>query len=246
MTEDANRRNQVPWFRIGAEVIAIIASILIAFSLDAWWDGRELAEREHRYLLSLERDFRENQTDLERTIQVQNTVLESVQKLVLFGATATPTPDADSVKSLITLMFRDTNVRFPPNIRTYQELLNTSSLQVLRSDSLRTLLSDFDVAVQTVGGLEESAAEGWSRDVTEHLLTRLDLAAHLPQYMFGVDSVVEILPSTVDVRSFPADPLFRNIMVSRLALTAVKLSMYRDLEGTVDEVLRLLALELGQ
>lgn len=245
MTENARKWQQVPWFRIGAEAVAIIASILIAFSLDAWWDSRELAEREGRYLESLEKDFLENRENLEQTIQVQNAVMESLQKLVLFGATATPTPDADSVESLVTLVFRDTNVGYSPNLGTYQELLNTSSLQVVRSDSLRTFLADFGVRVETVGRMEAGAADGWTGNVNVHLMSRVDLAGNLPQYLLGADSSVEILPSAVDYRSLPSDRVFRNVMVGRLAVTAVRLSMYRGLEGSVDEVLRILGSELG-
>ena len=246
MSENAKKWRQVPWFRIGTEGVAIIASILIAFSLDAWWDGRELAEREDRYLESLERDFLENRENLEQTIQVQSAVMESIQKLVLFGATATPAPDADSVMSLVTLVFRDTNVGFSPNLGTYQELLNTSSLQVLRNDSLRTLLADFGVSGETLRRMDAGANDGWAMDVTEHLMTRLDLVANLPQYLLGADSLVEMLPSTVEYRSLPSDRVFRNVMVGRLAVTAVRLSMYRGLAESIDEVLRVLASELGQ
>lgn len=227
-------------------MLIVVIGILIAFSLDSWWDGRELAQREHRYLLSLEEDFRKCRVDIDRTVQVQNAVPEGIQKLVLFGATRAPAPNGDSVRSLVSLVLRDTNVSFPPSLRTFRELLNTASLQVLRSDSLRTLLADFDVQVDTVGGLEESAAEGWRRDVTEHLLTRLDLAAHLPRNMLGTDLAVEILPSTVDYRALPADRVFRNVMVGQLAITAVKLSMYRRTQASQDEILRILAQELGR
>jgi hypothetical protein len=244
MTDNAKKWQQVPWLRIGAEAIAIIASILIAFSLDAWWDSRELAEREDRYLETLERDFLENQENLEQTIQIQSAVMESIQKLVLFGATATPAPDADSVTNLVRLVFRDTNVGFSPNLGTYQELLNTSSLQVMRSDSLRASLADFAVRVETIRRVEDGADDGWSRSGTEYLLTRVDQAALLPQYLLGADSIVEILPSAVDYRSLPSDLVFRNVMVGRLAVTAVRLSMYRDLQERVEEVLRILRLEL--
>ena len=32
---------QIPWPRIAAESAAIIASILLAFWIDAWWEGRQ-------------------------------------------------------------------------------------------------------------------------------------------------------------------------------------------------------------
>lgn len=246
MSGEAKKWRQVPWFRIGAEAVAIIASILIAFSLDAWWDDRQAAEREQWYLLSLNRDFLENRTGLEHVIQVQDTLLQSVRELVLFGATTTPVPGADSVMNLIGRVFGNTTIGFTPNVGTYRELLNTSSLQVIKNDSLRTLLSDFGVQIETIDGIEVGARDGWNRERNEHLLTRLDAAALLPEHMFAPGTTVARRPSQVDYRSLPKDPVFTNVMVGRLAVTEVKISMYRDLQGKVNEILRLLELELSQ
>jgi hypothetical protein len=245
MTETAKKWKQVPWLRIGAEAVAIVASILIAFSLDAWWDRHQSAEQEGRYLESLEKDFLENRENLEQTIQVQSAVLESLQQLVLMGSSTALPPDADSVVGLVTQVFRDINVGFSPNLGTYGELLNTSSLQILRNDSLRVFLSDFGVRMETVGRMEAGAADGWSRETSEHLMTRLDLAAALPQHLLGTDSVIEAPRSMVDYRRLPADRVFRNVMVGRLAVTAMRLSMYRALAESVEEVLRILGSELG-
>lgn len=245
MSGKAKNWRQVPWLRIGAEAVAIIASILVAFSLDAWWDGRELAEREERYLLSLNRDFLENRTDLERIIEVQDILLQSLRELVLLGATTTPIPSADSVGSLVARVLQNTTIEFTPTIGTYRELLNTSSLQIIRNDSLRTLLSDFGVQVETIARIEAGASDGWRGD-REHLLTRLDLAAQVPQRMFEPGTTVDIRPSHVDYRSLPEDPVFTNVMVGRLAVTEVKLSMYRGLRGKVNDILRILELELSQ
>jgi hypothetical protein len=32
---------QIPWTRIAVESIAIVASILVAFAIDAWWEERQ-------------------------------------------------------------------------------------------------------------------------------------------------------------------------------------------------------------
>jgi hypothetical protein len=232
------------WRYAVGELFIVVIGILIAFSLDSWWEGRELAELEHRYLVSLEQDFEENQAGLHRTIRIQTDVQESIRQLILSGATSAPTPGADSIMALVSRVFRDTNVLFQPSKRTYQELLNTSNLQVLRNDSLLTLLADFDIRLGSVGRVESGGVDGWRMDVTEHLVTRLDLGALVPESMLGTGSAFEVLPSTVDYRSLPRDRVFRNIMVGRQAVTAVKLSMYRGLEGSVDEILRILDLEL--
>ncbi|MGD2123909.1 MAG: DUF6090 family protein [Gemmatimonadota bacterium] len=245
MTEEARKFRQVPWIRIGAEAVAVIASILIAFSLDAWWDGLQASPREQQYLVGLEQDFQANQSDLRRTIQIQDTVLQSIQELVRFGATTLPSPDADTVKRLIMRVFTDINVRFTPTIGTYQELRNTSNLHVLTNDSLRILLSDLDGAVRRVSRVEEGADDSWSRSVTEHLVTRLDLVGLLPKEMLGPDRELQLRPAGIDLSGLPRDRVFSNIMVGRLAATVVRLSMYRDLEVKTGEILSVLERDLA-
>jgi hypothetical protein len=35
-----SRNQPIPWTRIDAEGTAIVVSILFAFAIDAWWEGR--------------------------------------------------------------------------------------------------------------------------------------------------------------------------------------------------------------
>ena len=52
------------WMKLGIEGVVIVASILLAFGLQAWWDDRKDAETEHAMLLALESEL---QGDLGRT-----------------------------------------------------------------------------------------------------------------------------------------------------------------------------------
>jgi len=45
-----NERNRTPWLRISAEGATIIASILFAFAIDAWWNGVQ-ADRDTQEML---------------------------------------------------------------------------------------------------------------------------------------------------------------------------------------------------
>lgn len=47
----------IPWSRISVEAVAILISILLAFSIDAWWDGRKDLVEEREILRSLEIEF---------------------------------------------------------------------------------------------------------------------------------------------------------------------------------------------
>ena len=50
----------VPWLRIGAESVAIIGSILLAFAIDASWDSRIERAEEQAYLGTLQIQFDES------------------------------------------------------------------------------------------------------------------------------------------------------------------------------------------
>jgi hypothetical protein len=47
----------IPWGRLTAEATAIVISILLAFSIDAWWDDRKDIAEERELLLGLEVEF---------------------------------------------------------------------------------------------------------------------------------------------------------------------------------------------
>ena len=53
MTDTQN----IPWKRISVEAAAIVASILLAFAIDAWWDEREKRNEESEILLGLQKEF---------------------------------------------------------------------------------------------------------------------------------------------------------------------------------------------
>lgn len=51
---------EIPWKRISVEAIAIVASILLAFGIDAWWDERLERSNEQVLLTRLSTEFSSN------------------------------------------------------------------------------------------------------------------------------------------------------------------------------------------
>jgi len=51
------RRPDIPWTRLLIEGVAIVASILLAFAIDAWWDERKDQVEEREILIGLETEF---------------------------------------------------------------------------------------------------------------------------------------------------------------------------------------------
>jgi hypothetical protein len=50
----------IQWKRVGIEATAIVASILLAFAIDAWWDKRKEASLEQELLVVLLTEFKQN------------------------------------------------------------------------------------------------------------------------------------------------------------------------------------------
>jgi hypothetical protein len=71
-----NEPSNIPWNRIFVEGIAIIASILIAFAIDAWWDNRQESESEVRDLIRVSAEL---ETNSERIQAKLETIVASIQ-----------------------------------------------------------------------------------------------------------------------------------------------------------------------
>jgi len=56
----------IAWRQISVEAFAIVVSILLAFSIDAWWDGRKDQLEEQEILLGLEIEFVDLRERLDR------------------------------------------------------------------------------------------------------------------------------------------------------------------------------------
>ena len=52
-----NQSQKIPWNRLAAEGFVVVASILLAFAIDAWWDGYLDDRREDRQLAAMREEF---------------------------------------------------------------------------------------------------------------------------------------------------------------------------------------------
>jgi len=134
--------HNIPWLRIGAESVAIVASILLAFAIDAWWEGIKDRRLETEYLERLLEDQQANiamveSLNLQQARQLANARRSyplvshgdwdglDTNSAVISSYLASPTPSPTWVDD------------------TFEELKSTGNLNLLRSASLRTALLEF-------------------------------------------------------------------------------------------------------
>ena len=134
------------------EGLAIVASILFAFGIDAWWDGRadRIAERE--YLERLLDDSRFDRAENELVVRVSRDVMESSERLIELI-------EKDSLRSLeaeqlIPLFLRASDYQKPDYSRsTYEELVNSGRIGLIEVPAVRRSLADYDRDIRQVSGV---------------------------------------------------------------------------------------------
>jgi hypothetical protein len=96
---DANRN--IPWPRIAVEGAAIIASILLAFSIDAWWENKQQHDAEQVVLETLLEDLRDKQDLLNEMNRYSQAIVKSIEMLLQIGTGLQDRPSNEVIDQLI-------------------------------------------------------------------------------------------------------------------------------------------------
>jgi hypothetical protein len=123
------------------EVVLIVAGILIAFGLNAWWQGRSAVATETAYLTRLDTDLGTTDAALEEVIDRHREKVEIYRRIVaLLGDGASPA----RADSLVALGYEiGAYTLFSESVRTYDELVNAGNVELLTSRTIRAALQDY-------------------------------------------------------------------------------------------------------
>jgi hypothetical protein len=123
----------IPWKRLLAESIAIVASILFAFAIDAWWEEQGRIDDEIESLSLIHRDLTDTVEQLAGYRDFAETGAHAA--VDAYGAITGPGPyDAETIRDDMLLVDRRTVV-IPR--AAYTDLLSTGNLRVIRDRVLR-------------------------------------------------------------------------------------------------------------
>lgn len=133
----------IPKLRIVAEGAVIVVSILLAFGIDAWWDGRIERRQEREVLTAIEADFRDH-LDVLASAREHNEERVAGARLLL-GATG---PDASSIPGEERQAFADFDSYRPVRLRggALEALVGADGIGIVRSLELRAALSEWTQA----------------------------------------------------------------------------------------------------
>lgn len=121
--------------RIVGEGLVIVVSILLAFSIDAWWDGKTDRAEEQEILAALEADFSQTRSTVLGTTALYEQARDSTYRLLeLMKADLALVP---AQELFVLIRWSLAAWSFDPRLPTYSRIVNSGSLGLIRSDALR-------------------------------------------------------------------------------------------------------------
>ena len=142
---EAVSRESGRWGFLIVEAVLIVASILLAFAIDAWWDDRRVQAQRDDLLAALEADFLQTAEDLDTAILKGETLVAAAGGY-LDAVRRDPSVDRDSLAVLF-LAVGDVAF-FSPTLPSYRTALTTGSIDLIRSTDLIRSLGEFDLALR--------------------------------------------------------------------------------------------------
>lgn len=133
--------DNIPWARILAESVAIVASILLAFAIDAWWDDRGERKLEAVLVADLYTDFQASQAHLEDWLTGNRQILKD-NTLLVEQLRATAPGEALEVELgwIVSVIGTPT---YSPTDATFQALVASGRLELLQDHRLRKGLTNW-------------------------------------------------------------------------------------------------------
>lgn len=225
------------------DAIVVVASILLAFAIDAWWDDRGERKAEVVLLKRLQADFTDVRSMLEVTKQDHAETHDACLALLEFEV-GEPLPMSPQVDTLVAKVFIASRT-FNPGPGAVAAFLNSDSSRRVRNQPLADLLLGWSGLVEELQEEEAQLQKGVSDRWTPYLASRVNLGPYIATFgalMAGLPAHVLAPPQR---KSLTVDEEFVNHVLNRFTWQQLALRDIEPLVIATDEILALLEKELG-
>lgn len=135
-----NETQKIPWKRISVEAVVIVASILLAFAIEAWWDKRIQEEQRQEHLLALTRDFDQMYVRAMASHAIAERAVNTGIEILTGFSTRKDWDRESAVNEIGDIFFYEV---FSPSIGGYESLVSSGSIEILTGNTLKRELAEF-------------------------------------------------------------------------------------------------------
>lgn len=148
-------KQQIPWLRVLVEGVVIVVSILLAFGIEAWWDGVQEQAAEQELLASLEQDMLNNRAEVEGVLDFHQRADDALRVFLSMTPEALGTLPEDSASSLLQSLFNMST--FTP----FEGTLRTADLSLVGDNQLREAVGSWIGMAANVSEDVPLMLQGW-------------------------------------------------------------------------------------
>jgi hypothetical protein len=188
------------------DALAIVASILLAFGIDAWWDARRERALEREYLSALSTEVQNALREVAADLDGQETLRA---QLAYYVREANVPPD--SLRRILSNAASVSNIAPPTSV--IEDLVSSGRLQIIRSAEIREGIMLYRQMLEKIAVNERPHHDFVNNRFVPHLSQLMALGGILRTSESGALPV----PSDGDLRNIQRDQNFRNLMIERLA-----------------------------
>jgi hypothetical protein len=232
---------RIPWKRISIEAVAIVASILLAFAIDAWWADRQLDKWQSAQLKALRDEFSANLEALNVIVQTHDASARSLESLIAQIRVASDmaqvtVPDADLVPLIA---WRTSDI----STGTLDALLASGKLADIGDPGLRQSLAAWPSDVD-----DAQEDENLARDFVENVVVRSLLGQGVLEPAYRSRP----LPGRLDIESqldtetaLPVSPILIEMATIRIIHIRMSSASISQLQEKIKGILQQIDAELA-
>lgn len=212
------KTRNIPWMQISVEATAIVASILLAFAIDAWWQDRQDRSDEQEILAGMKAEFVANLDTLNRHLAYTQRDVQTLENIV----TLIENNQSNNANSIVLETFIEMTTPATTDLRngSLNALLNSGRLEILQSKKLRILLAAWDGVMREV----------WDDQANNAKMVSELFIPYFIQENYPLFSIGESSGDSVDTDRILADETFLTLVKLR---HATKSHLVGELEQAV-------------
>ena len=233
---------ELKWRSAVLDGFAVLVAILLAFSIDAWWDLRIQDEEARAYLEALETELIENRKIIDRDFETLRNWVAQSRTFLEDVVSPKAEPSDEQVRRMV---WETGPEQTTPLLRAaVDDLKSSGGLQAIRSAELRRAIAEY------VRELDRDASE---LDDLRNNFREYVLQYHI-QYgsftEFDWEEYAEVDESLVsfelDREAFAANRTYANLLIVRILNYSNLRDTHREVRAQIDRVLTLISDPLPQ
>ena len=222
------------------EGLVIVASILVAFALDASWDNYQESKVEQKILRELKEELESAKARIEFSITELEGVIEASSEFVDSLGNDTPILSSSAAQDLVNRILQINTLEVPTSV--VDSIVASGQVRLISNNELREALAEWPALISDVRENHE-----WHRVETDEYLI-----PYLARYLSIRDAQIRLGNATFEPGSFDydlapmqRDPVFEGRLVYRISRQTATLKESNVLLDGAEKLLALIALENG-